>query len=73
LPINLSGNQVTISGKIHSITIDNAIIHIKGNDPLKILERLTSGVMLLMIYKLSPTGGVINPISMLIVNTIANQ
>jgi hypothetical protein len=73
LPINLSGNQVTISGNTHSITIDSAIINIKGIDPLNIFERLTSGVIPLIIYRLSPTGGVINPISILIVNTMANQ
>ena len=47
--------------------------NIKGNDPLKISGRLISGDIPLITYKFSPTGGVINPISILIVNTTANQ
>ena len=42
-------------------------------DPFNISPKLTSGVIPLIIYKLSPTGGVIKPISILMVNTIANQ
>ena len=73
MPISLSGNHDTISGKIHNINIDKTIIIINGNDPFKIVDKLTSGVIPLIIYRFNPTGGVIKPISIFIVNTIANQ
>jgi hypothetical protein len=41
----LSGNHVTISGKIHRIKIANAIIIMKGIEPFRISDKLTSGVM----------------------------
>ena len=67
----MSGNQVTISGKIHNIIIQITIIIIKGIEPFNISERLTSGVIPFIIYKFRPTGGVIKPISIFIVKTIA--
>ena len=45
----------------------------KGKEPLKISGRLISGDIPLITYKFNPTGGVINPISILIVKTTANQ
>ena len=69
----MSGSQVTISGKMHKISIAKAIIIINGIDPFKISDKLTSGVMPLIIYRFNQTGGVMRPISILIVNTIANQ
>jgi hypothetical protein len=67
------GSQVAISGKIQSKTICKIINKTNGNEPFKILPIEISGAIPLITNKLSPTGGVIRPISILIVIITPNQ
>ena len=64
--------KVTISVKI-LIIIPKTMQNIKGVAPLKIVGKETFGTIPVITYKLRPTGGVINPISMFTVNMMVNQ
>jgi hypothetical protein len=64
---------VAISGKIQRITICKIINSTNGSDPFNIFPMDISGAIPWITNKLSPTGGVINPISILIVKITPNQ
>jgi hypothetical protein len=68
-----SGSQVAISGKMQSRTICNIINNTKGKDPFNIFPIDISGAIPCITNKLSPTGGVIRPISILMVMITPNQ
>ena len=44
-----------------------------GSDPVKIVRKEISGAIALITYGFNPAGGEINPISILMVRTTANQ
>ena len=67
------GSQVAISGKIQRIIICKIIKMTKGKDPFNILPIEISGAIPCMTNKFRPTGGVINPISILIVIITPNH
>ena len=64
---------MAISGKIQSRTICNIINNTKGKDPFNIFPIDMSGAIPWITNKLSPTGGVIRPISILMVIITKNQ
>ena len=64
---------MAISGKIQRITICKIINSTNGRDPFNIFPMDISGAIPCITNKLSPTGGVINPISILIVKITPNQ
>ena len=64
---------MAISGKIQSRTICNIINNTKGKDPFNIFPIDMSGAIPWITNKLSPTGGVIRPISILMVIITPNQ
>ncbi len=68
-----SGSQVAISGKIQSRIICSIINNTNGNDPFNIFPIDMSGAIPCITNKLSPTGGVIRPISILMVIITPNQ
>src|SRR5690606_7398700 len=72
-PMTRSGSQVTISGKMHSSTIPASITSTYGSEPHNTSLVGTCGAIELSTNKFRPMGGVIRPISILMVSTTANQ
>ena len=73
LPMRASGNQVAMLGNKQRRMMAMTMHATNGREPIKIVFRGICGAIPFITYRLSPTGGEIKPISILMVNITANQ